>query len=242
MSNFENSHWSDSGFAQEYRDQADGYVPERRRLIEIAQSLYSHLAKGGQPRRILDLGCGDGLMVQELLKVDKGIDATLVDGSQEMLKAAGMRLARFDRKHLIHASFQDLLAQDPLQNTFCFVLSSLAIHHLVMAEKEAMFEYVHRHMDPGGFFLNIDVVLSPTDNLEKWYLALWQEWIDAHTAGSKKASLLPVPQQYKDNLDNTPDPLLPQLQSLTSIGFENVDCYYKYGIFAMFGGSKRINK
>jgi tRNA (cmo5U34)-methyltransferase len=238
MSNFDNSHWSDSYFAQEYRDQADGYVPERRRLIEIAQSLYRHLVKGGQPRRILDLGCGDGFMVQELLKVDDSIDATLVDGSQEMLKAAGKRLARYEKKHWVNASFQDLLARDPLQNTFSFVLSSLAIHHLVMAEKEALFEYVHRHLDPRGFFLNIDVVLSPTDDLEEWYLVLWREWIDAHAATSQKASLLPVPQKYKDNLDNVPDLLLPQLQALERIGFKNVDCYYKYGIFAMFGGSK----
>ena len=40
MSNFDSSHWSDSRFAEEYRDQADGYVPERRKLIEIVQSLY----------------------------------------------------------------------------------------------------------------------------------------------------------------------------------------------------------
>ena len=238
MSDFGNSQWSDSSFAQEYRDQADGYVLERRRLIEIAQSLYRHLVRNGQPRRILDLGCGDGLMVQELLKVDDGIDATLVDGSQEMLKAAGKRLAHFERKHWVNASFQDLLAQDPLQSTFCFVLSSLAIHHLVMAEKAALFEYVHRHLDPGGLFLNIDMVLSSTDDLEDWYLALWREWIDAHAADSQKAFLLSVPQRCKDNLDNIPDPLLPQLQALERVGFKNVDCYYKYGIFTMFGGSK----
>jgi tRNA (cmo5U34)-methyltransferase len=238
VSSFDNSHWSNSSFAQEYSDQADNYLPERYRLVEITQSLYRHLVRGEQPRRILDLGCGDGLMLQELLKVDAGIDATLVDGSQEMLQAAGKRLAHFEKKHLIHASFQDLLARDPLQSTFAFILSSLAIHHLVMAEKESLFEYVHDHLDPGGFFLNIDVVLSPTDALEEWYLALWQEWIDAHSANPQKASLLPVPQQYKDNLDNVPDPLLPQLKALERIGFRNVDCYYKYGVFAMFGGSK----
>jgi tRNA (cmo5U34)-methyltransferase len=238
MSDFDNSRWSESSFAQEYRDQADGYVPERRSLIEITQSLYRHLVKGRQPCRILDLGCGDGLMVQELLRVDDTIEATLVDGSPEMLKAAGNRLARFKNKHLVNASFQDLLAQDPLQKTFGFVLSSLAIHHLAMAEKEALFEYVYRHLDPGGFFLNTDVVLSPTDDLEKWYLILWQEWIDTHAANSQKASILAVPQKYKDNLDNVPDPLLPQLQALVRIGFRNVDCYYKYGVFAMFGGSK----
>ncbi len=238
MSDFDNSRWSDSRFAQEYRDQADGYVPERRGLAEIAQSLYRNLVKGSQPCRILDLGCGDGLMVQELLKVDDSIDATLVDGSQEMLKAAGNRLGRFKKKHLVQASFQDLLARDPLQNTFNFVMSSLAIHHLAMAQKEALFEYVYRHLDPGGFFLNTDVVLSPTDDLEKWYLMLWQEWIDTHAANSQKASLLSVPQKYKDNPDNVPDPLLPQLEALERIGYKNVDCYYKYGIFAMFGGSK----
>ncbi len=238
MSDFDNSRWSDSSFAQEYRDQADGYVPERRSLIEIAQSLYRHLVKGNQSSRILDLGCGDGVMVQELLKVDDSIDATLVDGSQEMLKAAGDRLARFEKKHLVNASFQDLLVQDPLQKAFTFVLSSLAIHHLAMSAKESLFEYVYRHLDPGGFFLNIDVVLSPTDDLEEWYLMLWQEWIDTHAASSLRASLLTVPQKYKDNLDNTPDPLLPQLQALERIGFKNVDCYYKYGLFAMFGGSK----
>jgi tRNA (cmo5U34)-methyltransferase len=107
-----------------------------------------------------------------------------------------------------------------------------------MAEKAALFEYVYRHLDPGGFFLTIDVVLSPTDDLEKWYLMLWQEWIDTHASNSQKASLLPVPQKYKENVDNLPDPLLPQLQALERIGFKNVDCYYKYGVFAMFGGSK----
>jgi tRNA (cmo5U34)-methyltransferase len=238
MSNFDNSRWSDSRFAQEYRDQAEGCIPERRNLIEIAKSLYRHLAKRSPLRRILDLGCGDGLMVEELLKVDDSINATLVDGSQEMLIAAGNRLARFENKHLIKANFQDLLAQDLLPNAFNFVISSFAIHHLVMSEKEALFEYIYRHLDSGGFFLNIDVVLSPTDDLEKWYMMLWQEWIDTYAAISQKEALLKVPRKYKDNLDNTPDSLMKQLQALKTIGFENVDCYYKYGVFAMFGGSK----
>jgi len=238
MSNFNSSHWSDSTFAKEYRDQADGYVPERRRIMEIAQSLYRHFVRSGPPRRMLDLGCGDGLLVQELLKVDDSMDATLIDGSATMLEAAGKRLAGFEKTHFVQASFQDLLTQDPLKRAFCFVASSLAIHHLAMAQKEDLFKYIHRHLDRGGLFLNIDVVLSPTDDLEDCYLTLWQEWIDAHAADSQKAALLPTPKKYKDNSDNTPDPLLAQLQALERTGFKNVDCYYKYGIFAMFGGTK----
>jgi tRNA (cmo5U34)-methyltransferase len=238
MSGFDNSLWSNSGFSQEYRDHADGYIPERRTLVEITGSLYRHMVRGSRPRRILDLGCGDGFMVQELLKVDSDMDATLVDGSQDMLDAACKRLTHFERKRCVHASFQDLLANDPMQGTYGFILSSLAIHHLVMADKEALFEYAYRHLDSGGFLLNVDVVLSPTDALEGWYLQLWQDWINSHSVGSQKASLLPVPQKYKDNPENVPDPLLPQLRALERIGFKNVDCFYKYGIFAMFGGSR----
>jgi tRNA (cmo5U34)-methyltransferase len=238
MSSFDNSRWSSSSFSQEYRDQADGYIPERRTFVEITDSLYRHMVQSTGPRRVLDLGCGDGFMVHELLKMDSEIEATLVDGSQDMLAAACKRLAHFKNKHCVHASFQDLLANDPLPHTYRFILSSLAMHHLVMADKEALFEYAYRHLDPGGFFLNIDAVLSPSDALEEWYLQLWQDWIDAHAAGSQKASLLPVPRKYKDNRDNVPDPLLPQLLALNRVGFNNVDCFYKYGIFAMFGGSR----
>jgi tRNA (cmo5U34)-methyltransferase len=238
MSSFDNSRWSNTGFSQEYRDHADAYIPERRTFVEITGSLYRNLVKATGPRRILDLGCGDGFMIQELLKVDRGIEVTLVDGSQDMLDAACRRLAHFEKKHCVQSSFQDLLANDPLQKSYGFVLSSLAIHHLALAGKAALFEYVYRHLDPGGFFLNIDVVLSPSDALEGWYLELWQDWINDHSVGSLKASLLPVPQKYKDNRDNHPDPLLPQLQVLEKIGFRNIDCFYKYGIFAMFGGSK----
>jgi len=45
-------------------------------------------------------------------------------------------------------------------------------------------------------------------------------------------------QRYKDNRDNKPDTLDEQLNALKSVGFKDVDCYYKYGIFTMYGGRK----
>ena len=32
--------------------------------------------------------------------------------------------------------------------------------------------------------------------------------------------------------------LLDQMQALRQIGFRDVDCFYKYGIFALLGGTK----
>ncbi|MBI1810495.1 MAG: hypothetical protein HY035_09030 [Nitrospirae bacterium] len=44
--------------------------------------------------------------------------------------------------------------------------------------------------------------------------------------------------RYKDNKDNKPDTLGNQLGALKKIGFKEVDCFYKYGIFTMYGGKK----
>ena len=52
---------------------------------------------------------------------------------------------------------------------------------------------------------------------------------------SLPASLLSF---YKKKLENKPSGLVEQLRLLEDIGFRDVDCFYKYGIFALFGGTK----
>ena len=237
MSEFDDSHWAQSRFSQEFRQSADDFIPERHRMIEIAKALYRYFCQGCDTR-ILDLGCGDGLVTHELMSIDSSIDATLVDGSMEMLHAAKSCLAQFSKVRYVNASFQDLLAEDPLETTFHFTLSSLAIHHLNMDEKESLFKYVYDHLDSDGLFLNIDVVLSPGDDLENWYLSLWKEWISTHVIGPEKSNLLTIPDRYKNNQHDRPDTLLAQMEAMNTLGFKDVDCYYKYGLFAMFGGRK----
>jgi len=38
--------------------------------------------------------------------------------------------------------------------------------------------------------------------------------------------------------ENKPSGLFNQLQLLSRIGFRDVDCFYRYGIFSIFGGTK----
>ena len=187
---------------------------------------------------VLDLGCGDGLFVQQLLRIDPDMEATLVDASVDMIEAARHRLSGCDRVHFVQASFQDILCYDPLRVPFDFIVSSLAIHHLELEQKEALFEYVLSRLKPGGMFVNVDVVRAPTAPLEDMYLALWEEWIVCNCDPSKREKLSRVPQQYRENPDNKPDSLIAQLRALERTGFKDVDCYYKLGIFAIFGGVK----
>ena len=109
-----------------------------------------------------------------------------------------------------------------------------------MDEKKAIFRSIYSHLDTDGYFLNIDAVLAPAKALERWYLLLWKEWIDERKTFLKIEGnyFEEIIQRYKDLVENKPDTLDAQIGALKFIGFKDVDCFYKYGIFTMYGGKK----
>lgn len=238
MTDFDESEWAKSQFSQSYRDTADIFLPYRRQFIDLAKAIYRHYISQNTHASVLDLGCGDGLFVQELLRSFTLAKARLVDGSSDMLDAAKERLGRQENVFFSKASFQELLINDPFSEQFDFIYSSLAIHHLPLEEKTGLYAYIYDHLAIDGCFVHYDVVVPPSEKLDGCYMSMWRQWIKSHPAIDKHKDLIGIPNEYKDNQDNIPDTLESQLKALETIGFRDVDCYFKYGIFALFGGSK----
>ncbi|MGE5173067.1 MAG: class I SAM-dependent methyltransferase [Betaproteobacteria bacterium] len=240
MNEFDKSNWAKPEFSRGYRDNADVFIVERRLMLSILQSFYLHFIKNGSRRTVLDLGCGDGIVTSVIAGVDSRISATLVDGSGDMLKKARERLSGLNKTTYIRSSFQEMIRGNTVRGKFDFIASSLAIHHLSMDEKKALFEKVYRLLKRGGYFLNIDVVLASSGPVEEWFLSLWKDWINerAWDLGIKENQFENIIDGYKDNRDNKPNRLEDQLDALRTTGFADVDCYYKYGIFTIFGGRR----
>lgn len=238
MVNFEKTRWAENEFAQNYRDDADIYLPYRHQFIEVTKSIYlNFIGDKDSKAKILDLGCGDGFFIEEFLKTFSPSSITLLDGSPEMLEAAKKRLKNNANINFINTSFQELVKKKLIKGKFNFIFSSLAIHHLTYEEKKLLYIYIYKLLSKDGVFLNYDVVVHQSKKTEKYYLALWRQWIEKHPSGRSKM-LLGIPEQYKKNKDNIPDTLKLQLETLENIGFKDVECYIKYGLFALFGGSK----
>ena len=242
MSDFSDSNWSDEEFAQEYLDHAETYVPFRREMLQIVRSFCVRFLKAGKEPSVLDLGCGDGIMTAVVLDACPGAAATLVDWSQEMLDKAARRFGDRPGLTYLRAGFQDLVDRDLLEGSYDLIISSLAIHHLKVGEKESLFRYLHGSLNPGAHFVNMDVILAPSVDLEEWYMDLWNDWIDRQRrSGKTDRDFSDITRRYKENPDNVPDTLDFQLNALKGAGFEEVDCYYKQGVFVIFGGKKPRN-
>jgi tRNA (cmo5U34)-methyltransferase len=239
---FDKSKWADTRFSRDYLDKAEVYIVERTRMYSIVKSFYLHFVNPAGALNLLELGSGDGALTYELLKTGRAARAVLLDGSEDMLDKAKARLCDFDKAtRFIHCSFERLLKEGRflMAEGFDMVVSSLAIHHLRTDEKAALFKWMYQALAPGGYFVNIDVVIAPSESIETWYMEIWKDWMrDKQAALGVDDPVEGIIQRYKDLEENKPDTLDSQLGMLRTAGFKEIDCYYKYGIFTIFGGKR----
>ena len=235
MSEYNESRWAEREFSGEYAQNADRMIMERDRLIGVLVAFYGHFLGKEKKVSVLDLGCGDGGLTLEIAREFGNVSPTLVDGSPDMLEKAKANLHTAGAQ-FVEASFQELLSGkfDLPEPEYGFIFSSLAVHHLESAEKADLYSYAYEVLSRGGYFMNIDVVLAPSEGLEDWYMDNWRDWLDERGEGLG----IDIVSRYKDNRDNRPGTLEAQLLYLKRAGFSDVDCYYKNGIFAVFGGRK----
>jgi tRNA (cmo5U34)-methyltransferase len=93
-----------------------------------------------------------------------------------------------------------------------------------------------------GLFLNFDVVLPTSEVSEKIQFQMWVDWINEtlqkNNLTAEVGKFNDLPNIYKSKEENKPSDLFDQLDLLTKAGYKDVDCFFKYSIFALFGGRK----
>ncbi|MGH2831359.1 MAG: class I SAM-dependent methyltransferase [Solirubrobacteraceae bacterium] len=195
------SEWTDSECVLRYLDRADEFP----RRAEGESVLLEQIPKDA--RRILDIGTGDGRLLA-LARHDRPETVGVgLDFSEVMLEAANKRFANERCVELIQ---HDLTEPLPPLGNFDAVVSSFAIHHLAHERKRSLYEEVFDLLEPGGVFANFEHVASPTQRLHEAFFQAINE-----------------PIENEDPSDRTLD-VQTQLEWLRALGFQDVDCYWKW--------------
>ena len=203
--------WTTAEHVDRYLRRADGFP----RRAEGESVLLEHVPLDA--RRILDLGTGNGRLLA-LLQADRPkLRGVGLDFSEVMLETARERFAHDDRIELIA---HDLSKPLPALGRFECVVSSMAIHHLEHERKRSLYREVFDLLEPGGLFANFEHVASPTRRLHLAFFAAIDE-----------------PLEHEDPSDRLLD-VETQLQWLRELGFEDVDCYWKWLEMALLMGVK----
>jgi SAM-dependent methyltransferase len=203
---------SDKQRVEGYLARADEF-PHR---LEGEGVLLDHVPRDAA--RVLDLGTGDGRLLA-LLQTDRAeMRGVGLDFSALMLAEARKRFAGDERIELVE---HDLSAPLPALGRFDAVVSSFAIHHLEHERKRSLYGEAFELLEPGGVFANFEHVASATSRLHDAFFAAIDE-----------------PLENEDPSDRTLD-VETQLGWLRELGFDDVDCYWKWLEMALLIGVKR---
>ncbi len=223
------------GVKEAFNKHAKIYDQNRQMLIPqmdefngvAAQAL--ELIENDEPK-ILDMGAGTGLMAWFALQKRPRAIMTLADMAEDMLEQAKDRFAGQDVK-IIVADY----VHDDLGGPYDAIVSCLSIHHVETPEKKILFRRCYDLLEPGGIFVNADMIQGPTTQAHAWYDDVWERRVRA--AGTTDLQMAQARERMEgDRLDTLAD----QLVWLDEAGFADIDVLYKWYSLCVYIGRKPV--
>lgn len=145
----------------------DGYDEHMRRDIESADEFYPFTAErlpAAPNCRILDLGCGTGLELEELFLRNPSAKVTGIDLSQGMLSALKKKFVDRDVSLIVGSYFSVPFGVD----AFDAAVSVESLHHFTKEEKIPLYAKLCRALKKNGYFI-LTEYFSPSDEAERGY-------------------------------------------------------------------------
>ena len=201
----------------------------------LAMALVAEAAACTTPhaRHVLDVGCGAGNYTLKLLSYLPNLDVTLVDLSGPMLARASDRVTQATAGSITtrQGDIRELALADL---SFDIILAAAVLHHLRdESEWRDVFTKFHRVLKPGGSLWVFDFVESSIPAVRGLMQRKYGEYL---TEFKDEA--------YRDHVfayvekEDTPRPLIFQLDLMRQVGFSQVDVLHKNICFAAYGAVK----
>lgn len=184
---------------------------------------------------LLDVGCGAGNYSLKILQQLPGLEVTLVDLSRPMLDRASERVSRANAGK-VTTSQADIRALPLGENRYDIICAAAVLHHLREdSEWESVFVKFYKSLRPGGSIWISDLIEQSDPRIQS---LMWDRY------GQYLAHL--KDEAYRDHVfkyvaqEDSPRPLMYQLDLLRKVGFSQVEILHKNGCFAAFGAIKGL--
>jgi ubiquinone/menaquinone biosynthesis C-methylase UbiE len=235
--------WQDSQVAGDFAVQRRGGILGAEAQFDTLIRLLRYVP--ATPMAVLDIGCGDGIVLETVMRAFPVERAVAIDGSPAMIEKAEARFAELglfsNLVEFVEADFNDSAWLDslPVWN-FDAIVSAFAIHHVEDDRKRALYKELTGLLNPGGVFVNIEHVASVTSQGEDLFEAAYADNLYRHR---QKLGQETTPEEVLYELQTRPDksanrlaPVDVQLGWLRECGLVDVDCYWKHFELAVLAG------
>jgi tRNA (cmo5U34)-methyltransferase len=178
---------------------------------------------------LLDVGCGAGNLSLKLREPLPRLDVTLIDLSLPMLTRAKQRLGAGA------TAIQGDIREIPLEpESFDIAVGAAVCHHLRGDEEwHTVFGKIYQSLRPGGSFWISDLIVHSTPAVQELMWGRYGKYLETLKGEDYRRHVFEYV-EYED----TPRPLLFQIDLLRESGFREVEILHKNSCFAAFGAVK----
>ncbi len=233
--------WKREDLGKCYLEGVRSAIPLADYQIEIILKLIEELKP--KLKSFLDLGCGDGILGRAILSKYPKTQGVFLDFSDTMMKAARKKSLK-NNKRLVFLK-EDYGKPSWVKSVkqygkFDVIVSGFSIHHQKDERKRGVYKEIFSLLTPGGLFLNLEHVSSPTLRLHRLFDEFFVDSLHRYhrSTGSTTTRREIAKKHYTNPLKkaNMLAPVDAQCAWLRKIGFKEVDCYLKVFELAIFGG------
>ena len=176
------------------------------------------------PRKILDLGSGNGNTTATLLNRFPSADYTLLDASEKSLEKARDRFLMYSFKY-------DLGLMQNAEYTgehFDVIAASFSLHHLDQEAKLRLLQKSYYWLKTGGFLAYADLFINKNDPDHPAFYEEWKAFVNRDQSNGDWEFLANHYEQY-----DSPDNLPLQLQWIQKLNFREikVQVFERYWVF-----------
>ena len=164
-------------------------------------------------KRILDLGCGTGLELDEIFKVLPNLEVVGIDMCEDMIRVLGEKHPDKNLS-LISANY---LSYDFGKEEFDCVISFETMHHFLHDTKASLYKKIKRALSSGGLYIECDY-MATDDKEEKELLSQYEALREQH--GIEKEELYHI---------DIPFSVSHQKELLLGAGFETAEEIFRLG-------------
>jgi tRNA (cmo5U34)-methyltransferase len=216
--------------------------PNRSKMVQIALEVLPFPKTAAL--RAIDLGIGTGYFTERFLNQFPNSHVLGIDGAQAMIELAKARLTSLtSRVEFVVSDFRKLQELAPRAGTIDVVFSAYALHHLNRPDKETVLRRVIELLVPGGWFVNADLIVADSPELESRLQQLRIDGIVSRAAGldnrfNDAASTRHFLADLEKNERDQPLTLGEDLELLRSSGLKNVAAFWLEYRELVSGGQK----
>jgi tRNA (cmo5U34)-methyltransferase len=184
-------------------------------------------------RDVLDIGCGAGNYTLKLLERLPRLNALLLDLSRPMLDRAERRVSE-RTGGTVRAVQGDVRLIDLGEGQFDIILAAAVLHHLRdQSEWVSVFTKLYRSLRPGGSLWISDLIEHSLPSVHAMMRERYGEYLTTLQSEAYRDEVFAYIEQ-----EDSPRPLLFQLDLLSKVGFRHIELLHKNSVFAAFGALK----